>query len=94
MRFRVGGYKNPMFGKPVTEENKKLISELFSKSIYLYDANTLSLITKYDRHKDMVEELKISPKSLIKYKDSGEIFRDKYILSSLPLMFPSLSEKE
>ena len=52
--------------KPVTEENKKLISELFSKSVYLYDANTLSIIAKYDRHKDLVEELKISPKTLIK----------------------------
>jgi hypothetical protein len=66
MRSRMTGSNNPIFGKPVTEENKKLISELFSKSIYLYDANTLSIIVKYDRHKDLVEELKISPKTLIK----------------------------
>lgn len=85
----MAGSNNPMCGKPVTEENKKLISELFSKSVYLYDANTLSLIAKYDRHKDLVEELKISTKTLVKYKDSGKVFRDKYILSSLPLSFSS-----
>lgn len=33
-----------MFDKPKTEENKKLISALFSKPVYLYDANTLMLI--------------------------------------------------
>jgi hypothetical protein len=78
-----------MFGKPVTEENKKLISELFSKSVYLYDANTLSLIAKYDRHKDLIKELKISSKTLVKYKDSGEVLRDKYIITSIPLAFSS-----
>ena len=40
MSARVKGSNNPMFGKPVTESNKKLISEFFSKSVYLYDANT------------------------------------------------------
>lgn len=49
MRVRIKGPSNPMFGKPVTEDNKKLISKFFSKPIYLYDANTLELIAKYDR---------------------------------------------
>lgn len=40
------GSNNHVFGKPVTEENKKLISKLFSKIVYLYDANTLVLINK------------------------------------------------
>jgi len=93
MRSRMAGSNNPMFGKPVTEENKKLISELFSKSVYLYDANTLSLIAKYDRHKDLIEELKISSKTLVKYKDSGEVLRDKYILSSFPLEYHFDSEE-
>lgn len=62
-------------GKPVTtgtgegEKNRKLISELFSKSVYLYDANTFKLITKYDKQKDLMDDLKISLKTIIKYKD-------------------------
>nr|UYL26265.1 GIY-YIG endonuclease [Cordyceps militaris] len=82
MKLRLTGSNNHMFGKPVTEENKKLISKMFSKSIYLYDANTLKLINKYDKHKDLLEDLKVSSKTLVKYKDSGKIFRDKYILTT------------
>lgn len=82
MRNRMSGSNNPMFGKPVTEENKKLISKLFSKPIYLYDANTLTLIAQFERQKDLIEVLKVSTKTLVKYKDTGEVFRDKYILST------------
>ena len=71
-----------MYGKPVTEENKKLISKLFSKSIYLYDANTLKLIKKYDKHKDIIQDLTVSSKTIVKYKDSGKVFRSKYIITS------------
>lgn len=46
-----------MFGKQsLPQENKKLISEMFSKSVYLYDANTLKLRNKWSlrlKHKDM-----------------------------------------
>ena len=79
---RATGSNNPMFGKPVTESNKKLISELFSKSIYLYDANTLILICKYDKQQDLLDSLKVSSKTIVKYKDTGLVFREKYILSS------------
>lgn len=33
-----------------------------------------------------MDDLKISPKTIIKYKDSGEVFRDKYIISSIELL--------
>lgn len=79
---RATGSNNPMYGKPVTESNKKLISEFFSKSVYLYDANTFELICKYAKQKDPMEGLNISPKTRIKYKDTGVVFRDKYIISS------------
>lgn len=65
---------NPMFGIPVTESNKKLISDLFSKSVYLYNANTLELICKYAKHKDLMEGLNISSKTIVKYKDTGVVF--------------------
>lgn len=85
MKLRMSGSGNHMYGKPVTEQNKKLISEMFSKSVYLYDANTLILINKYDKQDDLIKDLKISPKTLIKYKDSGEVFREKYVISSIEL---------
>ena len=76
------GFSNPMFGKPVTEANKKLISKLFSKPVFLYDANTFKLISKFNRHMDLVEQLKVSSKTFLKFKDSGKVFRDKYIIST------------
>lgn len=85
MRMRMSGSSNPMFGKPVTKANKNLISELFSKPVFLYDANTFNLISKFNRHMDLVKELKISSKTLIKYKDSGLVLRDRYIIYSLEL---------
>lgn len=87
MSGRVKGFNNPMFGKPVTESNKKLISDMFRKSVYLQDANTLTLIAKHDSHKYLIDALRISPKTLVIYKDSGKVFKDKYILSSTEL-FP------
>jgi hypothetical protein len=78
------GENNSMFGKPVTEENKKLISALFSKPVYLYDANSLKLINKYENHKQLIESLNISPKTIVKYKDSGKTYNN-YIFSFVPL---------
>lgn len=85
IRKRMQGSNNPMHGKPVTDSTRKIISELFSKPVFLYDANTLKLLSKYDKHRDILDDLKISPKTLVKYKDSGLVFRDKYILSSIEL---------
>ena len=85
IRDRMTGSNNPMFGRPVTDTNRKLISDLFSKSVYLYEANSLTLIAKYDKHKDLIDAIKISPKTLIKYKDSGKVFRNLYIISSTVL---------
>lgn len=82
IRKRMTGSLNPMYGKPVTDANKKLISDLFRKNVYLYDANTFELITKFKRDADLVKELKMSPKTLIKYKDSGVAYKYKYIIYS------------
>lgn len=79
------GSNNPMFGKPVTEANKKLISELFRKSVFLYDANTFELIGEFSKQADLIKELNISSKTLIKYRDSGMVFRDRYIISSVEI---------
>lgn len=50
-RDKFTGKNNPMYGKPVTEENKKLISKLFSKPVYIYDANTFELVVKFEKQK-------------------------------------------
>ena len=85
MRLRMSGSNNHMYGKPVTEINRKLISKMFNKEVYIYDANTLILVEKYHKQKDVIESLQISPKTLLKYKDTGKVFRDKYIISSFKL---------
>lgn len=85
MRERMQGSNNPMYGKPVTDSTRKIISELFSKPVFLYDANTFKLIPKYHKYRDILDDLKISAKTLVKYKDSCLLFRDKYILSSIEL---------
>jgi group I intron endonuclease len=86
IRIRMTGSNNPMFGRVVTDENKILISELFSKTVYLYDAHTFKLISKFSRNGDLVKELNISSKTLIKYKDSGMVFRDKYLITSVEIV--------
>jgi hypothetical protein len=65
-----------------SEERKKQISEQFSKSLFLYNAQPLNLIKEYSRQGEFIEEFKVSPKILLKFRDSGLIFRDKYILTS------------
>ena len=82
LRLRMQGGGNHIFGKPVTDENKELISKLFSKKVYVYDANTLKLVESFDKHKDLALAFNMSSKTIIKYKDSGLAFRDKYIISS------------
>lgn len=86
-----------MFGLPVTDKNKKLISEMFSKKIYMYE-NDKGPVRVFDKQKDLLKEMAMSSKTLIKYKDSGLLFRSKYLLFSclkkilLP-MFKSFSLK-
>lgn len=86
IRIRMTGSNNSMFGRVVTDKNKILISELFSKTVYLYDAHTFKLISKFSRHGDLVKELNISSKTLIKYKDSGMVVRDKYLITSVEIV--------
>ena len=51
----------------------------------MYDANTLVLLHKFNKHADLIKALKTSYKSIVKYKDTGEVFRGKYIISSTEL---------
>jgi group I intron endonuclease len=85
IQIRIKGSNNPMFGRAVTDDNEILISELFSKTVYLYDAHTSKLITKFSRHGDLIKELNVSSKTLIKYKYSGMIFRNKNIITSVEI---------
>jgi hypothetical protein len=75
------GQNNPMYGKS-NRGRKSIIVETHSEPIYLYDSNTLSLIKKFDKHKELVQYLNMSTKTVVKYKDSGEVFRSKYIIST------------
>lgn len=43
---------------------------------------TLFHIKKFDKHKELVQYLNMSTKTVVKYKDSGEVFWSKYIIST------------
>jgi group I intron endonuclease len=79
------GEKHPKYGKPIAENHKLAISQAISKPIYLYDVHTLSLIVKYTKQRDLVKDFKIAPKTIIKYRDSGMIYKEKYIIRSKPI---------
>lgn len=53
-----------------------------NKAMYLHDISAPGLVTKFDTYEDLVKELKLSKSTISKYKDSGKLFRDKYIISS------------
>jgi group I intron endonuclease len=73
---------NPKAGKPVTEEMKRIVKEFFSRPVYVYDANSKVLINKFNSRKDLIEEFKISSKTVVKYLNTGNILRERYILSN------------
>jgi hypothetical protein len=79
------GENHPKYGKPIAKNHKLAISQAISKPIYLYDVYTLSLIVKYTKQRDLVKEFKIAPKTIIKYRDSGMIYKEKYIIRSKPI---------
>jgi group I intron endonuclease len=73
---------NPMAGKPCKEKVKIIIKNVQSISLYVYDAKTKLLLFKYDSHKEFIKAFKVSPKTIIKYVNTNNVFRDQYILSN------------
>jgi hypothetical protein len=82
MRINNLGDKNPMFGKSHSDEYKAIIRKVHSIPLYVYDAKTKLLLSKYDTQKEFIKVFKVSPKTVIKYVNTGNIFRDQYILSN------------
>jgi group I intron endonuclease len=73
---------NPMAGKPCKEEVKAIIKKVQSIPLYIYDVKTKLLLFKYDSQKEFIKVFKVSPKTVIKYINTSNIFREQYILSS------------
>jgi group I intron endonuclease len=82
MKVRMSGSNNPMAGKLVTELVKQAIKDTKNQRVYLYDSNTKELIKVYSSQVEFIKELHVSPKTVIKYLKSGEVWRDKYFISS------------
>jgi group I intron endonuclease len=82
MKMRMSGSENPMAGKLVTELVKQAIKDTQSQRVYLYNSETKELIKVYSSQTELIKELHVSPKTVIKYLKSGEVWRDKYIVSS------------
>lgn len=73
---------NPMAGKPCNEKVKDIIRKVQSIPLYVYDAKTKLLLYKYDSQKEFIKAFKVSPKTINKYVNTSDIFRDQYILSN------------
>jgi len=70
--------------KVLTLETKLKISTTMSHPIYVYTSN-LSFLIKYPAITIANLELKISPTTIKKYCISGEIYKNKYRFSYIPL---------
>jgi group I intron endonuclease len=70
--------------KILTLETKSKISTTLSHPIYVYTPN-LSFLVKYPAITIAKLELKISPTTIKKYCISGEIYKNKYRFSYIPL---------
>jgi group I intron endonuclease len=82
MKMRMSGSNNPMAGKLVTELVKQAIKDTQNQRVYLYDSNTIELMKVYSSQIEFIKELHVSPKTVIKYLKSGEVWRERYIISS------------
>jgi group I intron endonuclease len=82
LRKRMSGTNNPIAGKLVTEFVKQAIKDTFNLPVYLYDSDTKNLLNVYSSRKDFIKEHKVSSKTVVKYIKSGEIWRNKFIISS------------
>lgn len=81
----MSGLNNPMAGKPVTEIVKQAIKEALSRPTYLYDSESKELVQFFTSRTEFIKEYKVSPKTVIKYLDSGLVWRDKYLITSKPM---------
>jgi group I intron endonuclease len=73
---------NPMAGKPCDEKVKIIIKKVQSIPLYVYDAKTKLLLFKYDSQKEFIKVFKVSPKTVIKYINTNNPFREQYMLSN------------
>lgn len=81
----MSGSKIPNYGKPVTDKVKQAIRNTHNIPVFLYNSKTRKLIQKYNSQKELIADLKVSSKTILKYKDSGKVFRSEFIISSVPL---------
>lgn len=85
LKIRMSGNNNPMAGKPVSEEVKDAIRTTQNKPVYLYDFYSKELLRVFPNQTQVYLEFKASPKTIIKYLRSGQIYKNKYLLSPIPL---------
>ena len=68
----MSGSKIPNYGKPVTDKVKQAIRNTHNIPVFLYNSKTRKLIQKYNSQKELIADLKVSSKTILKYKDSGK----------------------
>jgi len=61
-------------------------SDKFRKRLYLYDAKTYDLVKEFTMQRDLLLELNVSAHTVAKQRDTGLIFRGKYLISTKPII--------
>lgn len=77
----MSGANNPMTGKSVNDKIKEAIRATQNKPVYLYDFHFKEFIRVIPNQTQAYLEFKASPKTIIKYLRSGQIYKNKYLLS-------------
>jgi hypothetical protein len=71
--------------KSVSELVKQAIRNTHNLPVYLYDNENKELLQIFTNHKELIKEYNVSPKTLIKYLDSGKVWRRQYFITSNPM---------
>lgn len=85
LKIRMSGNNNPMAGNPISEHVKNTIRATQNKPVYLYNFYSKELLKVFPNQAQVYLEFKASPKTIIKYLKSGQIYKNKYLLSSILL---------
>jgi hypothetical protein len=75
------GENHPNFGKTHSAETKALMSTARGTTIYVYDSESI-LVNSMTSARKAAIHFSCSKKTIKKYTDSGQLFRDKWILST------------
>jgi group I intron endonuclease len=76
------GENHPMFGRTHSVETLEKISANLGTAIFVYCSKELTLINSFSSANKASKHFKVSCPTILKYVKSGELFQEKWILST------------